>query len=118
MELYSTAGFQNRYYAENQEKLMKRADNTNTAPFIYQDYDHLYKNSIANFQHKTGFNPHKLIEFAEHPHRLQHHATVKKLGTVDGRHHEHIKEIHHHPDGKGENSHGSSKIDGIKFMNY
>ena len=59
-----------RYDVSIRTRDVVRSDYTKNYPNVYEDNIKMWKGSTTINLHNTkNFNPHKLVEYAEHPHR-------------------------------------------------
>ncbi len=94
-----------------------RSDYTKNEPNFYHPHYKMFRDSVIIQQNDThNFNPHKLVEFREHPSRYIDQTATPFFNFVNMRDTEHIDKIESKV--YKQSTHGTIKNEGLDFVKY
>ena len=106
-----------RYDVSVKTRDVVRSDYTKNYPNIYEDNVEMWRGSTTINLHKTkNFNPHKLVEYGEHPHRYIEQTSTPAFNFVNMRDTENVSKIESKV--VKPSTHGVVQNEGLVFIKY
>ena len=106
-----------RYDVAIQNRDIIRSDYTKNYPNPYNPHYKMFRDSVIIQQNDThNFNPHKLVEYREHPSRYIDQTATPFFNFVNMRDTEHIDKIESKV--YKQSTHGTIPNEGLDFVKY